>query len=58
MTWAMIKNGKKQSLAKVETHDKAMKELQEDEEVDYNLLIEEDTAYNNRGITDDSIEDS
>jgi len=56
MTWAMIKNGKKNSLAKVETHDKAMKELQEDE--DYNSLIEEDASFNRTDIEDDSIEDS
>lgn len=40
MTWAMVKNGKKQSLAKVETHDRAMQQLQEEEseEVESPLL--------------------
>ena len=32
MTWAMIKNGKKQALVKANIHNKAMEELQADEE--------------------------
>lgn len=57
MTWAMIRNGKKESLAKVATHAKAMQELQEVDENDYDSLIEEDT-YDNLDNIDDSMEQS
>jgi len=54
MTWAMIKNGKKESLAKVETHDKAMQELQEVDEVDNKSLLEEDMADDNQDNNEES----
>ena len=44
MTGAMIKNGKKQSVAKIETHNKAMEELMKEEAEEYDVLIEEDIA--------------
>ena len=54
MTWAMIRNGKKQSLAKVETHEKAMQELYDEEN---STTLNEDDIAENKQIEEDSAED-